>query len=392
MKRKAAAHRWRRILSEDAPAAALESAGPADDSLERIARAKEAMVRLIKDKFGGDAALMQAVEHLTITGEEAITILNDPALEPHDDHLGALEAIVLFDGTRPSFLVKDGGIDFTSSFNTGTWEDDLKPALDSLARTISCVGRVELGETHIGTAFLVTPTLAITNRHVAQSIATIGNAKMTIKPNVFVDFGREQANGKKSFDRRKVDALLFTGKDPIANPIVHGKLDLAVIRVAPSALPGDEGQRHLTLTKIDHATFDDATIVTAMGYPGAPGMVVPGKIQSQFEPFITRMLEGDGGAKRFAPGKPMIGEAADLAPWTIRHDASTVGGNSGSPVGVVRADSGAQVAQTVGLHYGGDWGGERTNWAHLLSLTGAAIGYGGTKTLAEFFATEGVAL
>jgi V8-like Glu-specific endopeptidase len=392
MRRKAAANRWRRILSEDAPPAALESAGPSEDSLERIARAKEAMIRLIKDRFGGDSALLKAVDQLAITGEEAVAILSDPSLEPHDDHLGALEAIVLFDGTRPSFLVKDGGIDFTSSFNTGTWADDLRPALDSLAHTISCVGRVELGETHIGTAFLVTPTLAITNRHVAQSIATIGNAKMTIKSNVFVDFGREQANGKKSFDRRKVEALLFTGKDPIINPINHGKLDLAIIRVAPSTLAGDEGQRHLTLTKMDHATFDDSTIVTAMGYPGAPGMVVPDKIQSQFEPLITRMLEGDGGAKRFAPGKPMIGEAAGLAPWTIRHDASTVGGNSGSPVGVVRPDGGAQVAQTIGLHYGGDWGGERTNWAHLLSMAGASVGYGGTKTLAEFFAAEGIVL
>ena len=78
----------------------------------------------------------------------------------------------MFDGTRPSFLVKNNRIDFASSFNTGTWQTDLQPRLDSLTFSLSCTGRVELGELHIGTAFLVTPTLAITNRHVAQAIAT----------------------------------------------------------------------------------------------------------------------------------------------------------------------------------------------------------------------------
>ncbi len=67
---------------------------------------------------------------------------------------------------------------------------DLASYLGRLELLISCVGRVELGERHIGTGFLVTPTLAITNRHVAQSIAKFDSNTITLKPNVFVDFGQ----------------------------------------------------------------------------------------------------------------------------------------------------------------------------------------------------------
>jgi hypothetical protein len=36
------------------------------------------------------------------------------------------------------------------------------------------------------------------------------------------------------------------------------------------------------------------------------------------------------------------------------------------------------------MHYGGGWGGERVNWAHLLAMWGNAIGYGGTAKFADF--------
>jgi hypothetical protein len=130
------------------------------------------MTRLVKDRFGGDSALLEAIGKLAIPGEEAVAILSDPASQPSDDHLAALDAIVAFDGTRPTFLVKEQTIDFCSSYNTGTWQSDLQPYLTALAARTSCVGRVELGTTHIDRTFLVTPTLAVTTCHVAQAIAT----------------------------------------------------------------------------------------------------------------------------------------------------------------------------------------------------------------------------
>jgi V8-like Glu-specific endopeptidase len=370
----------------------LESLQVPDSPLDRIARAKEAMQRVIKDHFGGDSALAQAVEQLAISGEEAISILDQAEQEPSDNHFSALEAIVAFDGTRPSFLVKQQGIDFSSSYNTGSWSADLQPFLDQLGKVISCVGRVEVGEQHIGTAFLVTPTLAITNRHVAQAIAAIGDGKVTLKPNIFLDFGREQWDAKKSFDRRKVQAIPFVGKDPIVTPISHAKLDLSVLRVAASELGGDLGQRHMTIAHVARGDFGAAGFVTTTGYPGSAELV-PNKLKSQYEEVLARLLEGDGGAKRFAPGKPMSTDGINgLADWTILHDATTVGGNSGSPVAMLQNSANPSGIVTVGLHYGGDWGGERSNFAHLLALTGPGVGYGENKTFAEFCTAEGIGL
>lgn len=398
MTQRAKIERWRRLFMPETHGAAedaggLESMAVQDSPLDRIARAREAMQRVVKDRFGGDAALFKAVDQLALTGEEAIAVLDAAADAPSDDQLSSLEAIVAFDGTRPSFLVKKQGIDFSSSYNTGTWDIDLKPYLDQLGRQISCVGRVEVGETHIGTAFLVTPTLAITNRHVAQSIASISNGGMQINANVFLDFGREEWDGKTSFDRRKVEALLFAGKDPIVKPIDHHKLDLAVVRVGVSKLADEQGQRYLPVGNISRAAFMASGVVTAIGYPGAAQLFVPARLQTQYDKVLARLLEGDGGAKRFAPGNPITTDGvADLADWTVMHDATTINGNSGSPVGILAPATNGPSVTMVGLHYGGDWGGERVNWAQLLGATGAAVGYGGSGTFAEFCATEGVAL
>ena len=259
------------------PRGGLESIeAPADDPFERIEVAREAMIRQIEDHFGRDPALLKAVEELAITSEEAIEILDSmPDVDPSPEQISSLEAIVMFDGTRPSFLVKDHQIDFASSYNTGPWQTELQPHLHALTSTLPCIGRVELGERHIGTAFLVTTTLAITNRHVAQSIARFDGGQIVLKPNTFLDFGREQWNGKTSFDRRRVESIVFAGSAPVAAPIDHKKLDLAVVRVSESKLDGDQRNRSLSTTSIGLDEYLAAGIVAAAGYPASPDLYVP---------------------------------------------------------------------------------------------------------------------
>jgi V8-like Glu-specific endopeptidase len=363
--------------------------------MERIARAKEAMLRQIKDCFGGDRSLAQQVEALSISSEEAIAILADPASakkKPTADHFAALEAVVTFDGTRPSFLVKNNRIDYSSSFNTANWKQDLAKFDDRLAVLTACVGRVERDDQQIGTAFLVTPTLVITNRHVAQAIAKFDNDRIRVASAIFVNFGREEWNGRASFDRRKVSSVAFAGKDLITAPIVHQKLDLAVLRVSASTIAGDKRQSPLAIGGTTSEQFDFAKYVVAVGYPAKPVGFVPTALQSQFEKVLARLLEGDGGSKRLAPGVPE-GVLDYGAPphWTALHDATTINGNSGSPLIVLRRNENAQAFAAAGLHYGGDWGGGRVNWAHLLSMTGGSVGYGGQQTFAEFCKAEGIA-
>jgi V8-like Glu-specific endopeptidase len=392
-----ATQRWRKLLQigpagADCDLGGLESIEPPrDDPSERIRRAREAMTRQVKDRFGGDAALLQAVADLTLSGEEAVAILDTLSdAEPSRDQFAALEAIVMFDGTRPSFLVKDNQIDFSSSFNTGPWQIDLKPQLDRVGFSLSCIGRVELGERHIGTAFLVTPTLAITNRHVAQAIARFEGNQISLKPNVCLDFGREQWNGKASFDRRSVEAVVFAGNAVVAAPIDHKKLDLAVLRVSPSALGGEARNRHLSGSSVSLSEYLSAHGAASAGYPASPDLYVPTTLKSKYDDVLKRLLEGDGGAKRFAPGIPTAFEGDST--WTVCHDATTINGNSGSPVLLLGRPGAPQDVALTGLHYGGDWGGERINWAHHLAATGNAAGYGQSSTFAEFCQAEGISL
>jgi V8-like Glu-specific endopeptidase len=382
--------RWRKLLKIQ-PERGLESVEQ-EDYAERIRCAREAMIQMVKDRLGGDPALLKVIDELALTGKDAIAILDAlPHDAPSRDQLAALEAIVMFDGTRPSFLVKHNRIDFASSFNTGTWQTDLQPRLASLTFSLSCIGRVELGERHIGTAFLVTPTLAITNRHVVQAIATFERT-ILLKPDVYLDFGREQWNGKASFDRRRVSAVVFAGNATVAAPLDHKKLDLAVLEVSASDLDGDMRNRHLSASPVSQREYLSASSVAAAGYPASPDLYVPSTLQSKYDDVLRRLLEGDGGAKRFAPGMPtpFAGDSG-ASSWTLCHDATTINGNSGSPL-LMGGHAAPQEFVLTGLHYGGDWGGERVNWAHLLSATGDAVGYGQTKTFSEFCQAEGISL
>src|SRR5262245_46612460 len=113
-RREAALDTWRGLfrLEQGGPEGTILESTSASDVAgpeERIKQAREAMIKLVKDRFGGDQALIQEVNRLAISSEEAVAIIGDikDAPKATDDHLASLEAIVAFDGTRPSFLVKE---------------------------------------------------------------------------------------------------------------------------------------------------------------------------------------------------------------------------------------------------------------------------------------------
>jgi hypothetical protein len=360
-----------------------------DGPANRVRRAKEAMIRLVKDRFGGDSVLTDAVNKIALTAKEAAAALASEAAKPSDEQLGALEAIVAFDGSRPSFLVKQNKVDFNSSYNIGYWRSALETNVDALAQTSACVGRVEQGEQHIGTAFLVTPTLAFTNRHVAQEVASFLDGCIRIKEDIYLDFGREEWNGSRSFDRRRVESIAFAGKEMIIKPINHKRIDLAVLRLSPSNLVGPDADRFLRIVDIDIRGIEEVDMVGVIGYPASPIKWVPTDLQLEYGAVLCRLLEGEGGVKRFAPGRRVIdGDETGFANWTIAHDASTINGNSGSPMMLL----GASAVATAGIHYAGAWGSDRVNWAQLLQRVRGEPGFGSRQTLAEFCRQEGIEL
>lgn len=375
----------------DPPGGGLESAEAVggDPPAERIRLAREAMLRTVKERFGGDPALLESVQALILTSQDAIKVLEAAQREPTPDEYSSLEAVVAFDGTRPSFLIRDGEVDLASSFSTGPWKTTLAPALEQIAAFASCVGRVEKGEAGIGTAFLVSPTLALTNRHVAQSIARFDGAGIELHQNIFLDFGWEH-DARGSFDRRSVVKVLFAGAELVAPPIVHGKLDLALLQVTPSALGGPDRHRMLKLQP-ERTDIAAGLIVATAGYPSRWQQYVPAAFVAQHEAVLAKLLEGDAGSKRFAPGESAGMLAADPGGLArgLMHDATTINGNSGSPLTLLAG--GAAALRVAGLHYGGQWHGQRTNWAHLLAACGDSPVTGG-KTLRAALAEYGVTL
>ena len=114
---------------------------------------------------------------------------------------------------------------------------------------------------------------------------------------------------------------------------------------------------------------------------------MPAALRTQYEDVLARLLAGDGGTKRFAPGE--TAGMLDSSPrWTGTHDATTLNGNSGSPMVLLRPGP----PKVTGLHYGGQWGGERTNWVHVLANCGDAVCSPGGATLRDALAGHGITI
>lgn len=365
-------------------ATALEAFSEGLATEDRIRLAREHVRQRIIDDFAADTELLERADALTVSTHEAIALLETGAEQPTVEHFTALETIVAFDGTRPSFLFRDGEVDFASSFSSSPWKTTLSPAKADLERCAACVGRIEVGGSGIGTAFLVAPTLALTNRHVAQAIGRLDGAQPQIKAGVQLNFGGEH-RGRARHDVRDVTAILFTGNAPIVQPIDHDKLDLALIEVTRSALSGESAERCLSLSDRADDLYPDQ-IVCSVGYPADWKAWVPAAFKTRFHDLLSKLLEGDSASKRLAPGAT-TGMLASARGWTARHDATTLNGNSGSPL-LLLDRAGAREA--AGLHYGGSWQGERENWAHQLAKCREAVVAPGGKLLGEAFADQGI--
>ncbi|MGW8884180.1 trypsin-like serine peptidase [Streptomyces sp. NPDC055749] len=248
--------------------------------------------------------------------------------EISDDESFGLEAIVLLEG-RPAILVQ--GHDFLSQ--TGDWAvlDGHRAAIqESIAR----VGRVEV-DGHVsldwvGTAFLVGPDVIMTNRHVA------------------VEFARGNGTGWAFQQGMSARLDMAAGYGPVleGGPAygitevlgIHSDVDMALLRVAPSdgggALPSP------LAVAADAPAGLPGRPVYCVGYPAWDGR--------RNEPESMRRIFMDiYNVKRLQPGT-----TTELVPdkAVMKHDCSTLGGNSGSPVFDLTDH------RILGLHFGGRYG------------------------------------
>jgi S1-C subfamily serine protease len=234
---------------------------------------------------------------------------------PTPQQLTALEYLIRL--MRPAPLSKNGTLenmdaDLSKTFpDWTTFRESVKPYLYS-------IGRIDSLSTQksIGTGFLVSDKLLVTNRHVLDQLSCGTN--MLEKGQGVVWFGQEHATPDKQ-GRAEITGVVA----------VHASLDMALLAVEP---PGNTPAR--TPLAVESSPVNEGDDVVAVGYPFDDPARNP--------IFINALFGNHFGVKRAAPGEVLRSSQA-----SIFHDCSTLGGNSGSPILSMK------TARVVGLHRDG---------------------------------------
>lgn len=246
---------------------------------------------------------------------------------------GDIEAIVLRHG-RPALLVRDGSFEPPES---DVWKRRLEGARPAIEAAIRAVGRVEF-KNHPdyewgGTGWLVTPTIAVTNRHVASLVAYRDGdgVRFRATPN-----GREMACRVDLREEHMMPAEWELPIKRIRYIEPEDGPDLALLEVDPTGVAGID-----PIALADGPEIDAE--VAVIGYPAWDGR--------RNDPLVMREIFRDiYDVKRLQPGR-IVSSSGEV----FIHDCSTLGGNSGSPVIDLK------TGMAVGLHYAGSYG--KANYA-----------------------------
>lgn len=288
-----------------------------------------------------------------------------------DAHVG-LEALVMLTG-RPALRVRDDAVDLADP-HAVQWRSSLVylGAQADFKRQLQAVGRIDADGVQLGTGFVVGPGLLLTNRHVLQQFAAPiprndNPASWVITtPEVLVDFADTPGASTRA-SKFKILGVASSGSQPIlAGDIDLQKVDMALLRVSRRSLTGAVLPAPLCLAG-NSDSLARRREVFCVGYPARPGSLPAddgGEIDMSIVQRLTELFGTDFGTKYLAPGQIISSDA-----HTLRHDATTLGGNSGSCL--LGTEGRLQV---VGLHIGGSW--RKENYAHALPALRDSFAFG----------------
>jgi V8-like Glu-specific endopeptidase len=331
---------------------------------ERLQYTKYELNRIVRDFLGDDPKLHDIAGQILKDSDHSLRILRDEDAEALNDDkskvIGVLETIVRTDGSRPSFMIQNGEVNRATS-PLGVWGDMLDSSDNLLREAIPCFGRINLPWVKfgfVGTGFLIHENLILTNRHVLQLVGKRDDkGDWELFDEAAIDFGHE-FRARDSVNKRALKKLIFCGSDEIDLQAVkadHKKLDLALIELEPA----DSSNKPAKVLAVDSSTdwATDDTVIFTIGYPGQPAL-------GSFTPtLLDQLFQLTYGCKRLAPG--LIARSQESSePWTMAHDATTLGGNSGSGILIAGRE---HIA--AGLHYGGRNKSPSENWGHILGKT-----------------------
>ena len=241
-----------------------------------------------------------------------------------------LEAIVL-PRNRPVALVRGDSYDDLDGPWVSLNDDVIKKRIASL---LPLIGRVEVPSSPIlpyaGTGFVVGQGLIATNRHVAQLFSQ--GLGLTIRYRA----GDAAIDFKRQIDAPDDDRTAYLSVRAVE--MIHPYWDMALLRV--DDLPTD---RMLRLSVKSPEELLDHNVVV-IGYPA--------RDERNDIALQDRIFNRTYNVKRLQPG--VIRARAKIQSFentvnALTHDASTLGGNSGSAV--IEVDTGEVVA----LHFAGEY-------------------------------------
>jgi len=241
-----------------------------------------------------------------------------------------LEAIVL-PRNRPVAFIRGESYDDLDGPWVGLNDDIIKRRIASL---LPLIGRVEVPSSPIlpyaGTGFVVGQGLIATNRHVAQLFSQ--GLGLTIRYRA----GDAAIDFKRQVDAPDDDRTAYLSVRAVE--MIHPYWDMALLRV--DDLPTD---RMLRLSVKSPEELLDRNVVV-IGYPA--------KDERNDVALQDRIFNRTYNVKRLQPG--VIRARAKIQSFentvnALTHDASTLGGNSGSAV--IEVDTGEVVA----LHFAGEY-------------------------------------
>lgn len=292
--------------------------------------------------------------------------------ELNDEEFGQAEGMILLDGTRPALYVRDGFIDTSDSTLDDRWRDRILPQEQAIRQLIASSGRIIRGSDRsadnvYGSAWMIEGGRIATARHVFEAMTFLSNGKRRLNDVYYVDFSVEADRPTDPQSVFRIAGVDWVSADEINLTVNPEQLDAVTFNLIPES--GRPFPHALPLASIDETeSFAGGSWILNVGHPGEPrGSWLVGAEDNNdrtvSRAVLHELIGNKFGVKRFSPGKITVArgivEGDDDTQHVFAHDATTLGGSSGSAI-ISLSDQGP----VIGLHFAG-WFGTR-NFAHLV--------------------------